>query len=729
MFVAAAAMTFIGCSKENVSENGMPVTGEKVVRSFVAEFATSRTALNDAMTRMVWSEGDQLGIYTDVETDLNVESSTYTKDAGNFSAQIDAAATKVYAYYPYYEGQGTRTHKNVSLYIEDAQTQSEAGVLNGNMVGMYASAAIAGEGQNTVLTFDPIASIIAFNIYDLENTGEAVKSVTFTPADGALSCGQHVYNLETGITDGADKNKKASATVTLTTPYVVPAEKPADKSGYIYLAVSPKNYSGGTFTVVTDAAKYTFTTESALDLTNVYAPLTIPMNLAKVRQPAPTVDHVFYDDFSTATGSGSTLFSLKVSPEDYAYYYTDPYTTTVDADGKLYVYDFKGAIKMGSSSKVVTITTPALKLIEGTKNLQVTFYANGWKSGQTLNVTASTGTVVGGSDLEMPQATSTSASEMNKSAAAFFTVYVENADATTTLTFGLANSVDKRFMLDDLTVDVHEGAFVFPPAVVVEQATISDVPAEGVADQTFTFEIRNDNGYTASVTCDGTVVTSASIADKTVTYTVSENTDTENGREGWITITLNDEASTSATVTVQQLKMIATIPGETLAYTFDVKNGGLGSGYGLKTGVLSNNGMTWTVTFGQQTYIGTNKDKDNKLKCKLGADYEKVGTPMGYTADQTQIVGIITENPMANIGKVVVSGDTDKYNPENISLVYSVDNGTYTLVETQPYDQSAGNTWTFTPVPNAYYAVVMQYGGSSYMRTNNLKVEYYTVQQ
>ncbi len=728
MFVAAAAMTFAGCSKEDVSENGAPVAGEKVVRSFVAEFATSRTSLNDAMTRMVWSEGDQLGIYTDVETDQNVASSTYTKDAGNFSAQIDAAATKVYAYYPYYDKQkdnnnNDRTHKNVSLYIQDAQTQSEAGVLNGNMVGMYASAAIAGEGQNTVLTFDPIASIIAFNIYDLENSGEAVKSVTFSPAGGEKLNGQHIYDLEAGTTQST--GSKTSVTVTLDTPYVVPAEKPADKSGYIYLVVSPKNYSGGTFKVVTDAGQYTFTTESSLDLTNVYAPLTIPMNLAKVRQPAPTVDHVFYDDFSTATGSGSTLFSLKVSPEDYAYYYTDPYTTTVDADGKLYVYDFKGAIKMGSSSKVVTITTPALKLIEGTKNLKVTFCANGWKSGQTLNVTASTGTVVGGSDLEIPQATSTSASEMNKSAAAFFTVYVENADATTTLTFGLANSVDKRFMLDDLTVDVHEGAFVFPPAVVVEQATISDVPAEGVADQTFTFEIRNDNGYTASVTCDGTVVTSASVADKTVTYTVSENTDTEKGREGWIKITLNDEASTSATVTVQQLKKIATVAGEELAYTFKADK--LGNGYGLKTGVQSNNGMTWTVTFGQLTYIGTNKD--NKLKCKLGADYEKVGTPMGYTADQTQIVGIITENPMANIGKVVVSGDTDKYNPENISLVYSVDNVTYTLVETQPYDKNAGNTWTFTPVPNAYYAVVMQYGGSSYMRTNNLKVEYYTVQQ
>lgn len=563
MFVAAAAMTFAGCSKEDVSENGAPVAGGKVVRSFVAEFATSRTTLNDAMTRMVWSEGDQLGIYTDVGTDLNVASSTYTEDAGNFSAQIDAAATKVYAYYPYYDGQYSRRHTEVSLYIEDAQNQSEAGVLNGNMVGMYASAAIAGEGQNTVLTFDPIASIIAFNIYDLENSGEAVKSVTFSPAGGEKLNGQHIYDLETGTTSST--GTKTSATVTLTTPYVVPAAKPADKSGYIYLAVSPKNYSGGTFTVVTDAAKYTFTTESALDLTNVYAPLTIPMNLAKVRQPAPTVDHIFYDDFSTA--AGTDYFSLMVSPEDYAYYYTDPYVRNGS------VYEYNGGIKMGTSSKNATITTPALKLIEGTKTLKVTFCANGWKSGQTLSVTASTGTVVGGSDLEMPIATSTGTAVndciMDKSAAATFTVYVENADATTTLTFGLANSVDNRFMLDDLTVDVHEGAFVYPPAVVVETTAITDVPAAGVTDATFTFDVRNDNNYTASVTCDGTVVTAASVADKTVTYTVSENTDTESGREGWITITLNDEASTSATVTIQQNKKVVAGAGKYVLVTSD----------------------------------------------------------------------------------------------------------------------------------------------------------------
>ena len=544
MLVAAAAMALAGCSKEDVSDNALPGSGTKATRGFTAEIASSRTTLNDAATRMKWTAGDQLGFYTDVETDLNVASSTYAEGATNFTAEIDTKATKVYAYYPYFSSQKDRTYENVSLYIEDAQTQTEAGVLNGNMVGMYASATLA-EGQNTVLTFTPIASLIAFNIYDAENNGDAVKSITFTPAGGEKLNGQHIYNLETGET--TDTGYKESATVTLTTPYAVPAAKPAGKAGYIYLAVTPKSYAGGTFTVVTDKGLYTFETTKSFDLSNVYAPQVIQMNLAKVRQPAPTVNHIFYDDFSTATGTND-YFSMKVSPADYAYYYTDTYTR----EGS--VYAFNGAIRMGVSKTTGTVTTPALKLIEGTKNLKVTFYANGWKADQALNVMASTGTVVGGSDLVMPQATDTGSGVMDKSEAALFTVYVENADATTALTFALASTtVDKRFILDDLTVDVHDGPIELTPVILADD--ITGVAAAGATDATFTYEVRNDNNYTASVECDGTVVTAASVenATKTVTYTVSKNADTENGRDGWVEIKLDDAAATSLKISVSQL--------------------------------------------------------------------------------------------------------------------------------------------------------------------------------
>lgn len=302
MLVAAAAMALAGCSKEDVSDNALPGSGIKATRGFTAEIASSRTTLNDAATRMKWTAGDQLGFYTDVETDLNVASSTYAEGATNFTAEIDTKATKVYAYYPYFSSQKDRTYENVSLYIEDAQTQTEAGVLNGNMVGMYASATLA-EGQNTVLTFTPIASLIAFNIYDAENNGDAVKSITFTPAGGEKLNGQHIYNLETGKT--TDTGYKESATVTLTTPYAVPAAKPADKAGYIYLAVTPKSYAGGTFTVVTDKNTYTFETTKVIDASNVYAPVVIPMNLV-----AATPAEDYSGTYVVLAKEGSTYFAL-----------------------------------------------------------------------------------------------------------------------------------------------------------------------------------------------------------------------------------------------------------------------------------------------------------------------------------------------------------------------------------------------------------------------------------
>lgn len=306
MLVAAAAMALAGCSKEDVSDNALPGSGTKATRGFTAEIASSRTTLNGDATRMKWTAGDQLGFYTDVETDLNVASSTYAEGATNFTAEIDTKATKVYAYYPYFKSQmdkdTPRTHENVSLYIEDAQTQTEAGVLNGNMVGMYASATLA-EGQNTVLTFTPIASLIAFNIYDAENNGDAVKSITFTPAGGEKLNGQHIYNLETGETTST--GTKESATVTLTTPYAVPAAKPAGKAGYIYLAVTPKSYAGGTFTVVTDKNTYTFETTKVIDASNVYAPVIIPMNLV-----AATPAEDYSGTYVVLAKEGSTYFAL-----------------------------------------------------------------------------------------------------------------------------------------------------------------------------------------------------------------------------------------------------------------------------------------------------------------------------------------------------------------------------------------------------------------------------------
>lgn len=162
------------------------------------------------------------------------------------------------------------------------------------------------------------------------------------------------------------------------------------------------------------------------------------------------------------------------------------------------------------------------------------------------------------------------------------------------------------------------------------------------------------------------------------------------------------------------------ITTETLVAKF-VADGIGSSGYSAYEGVTSNE-KKWTVTFGQGTYVGTNKTK--KANCKLGTKYEKVGTPCGYNATKTQVAAVISESALANVSKVVVNGDTDTNNPEKISLVYSTDGTTYSLIETKTYSK-AGNEFTFTKIATAYYAIVLYYSGSSFMRTKDLVASFY----
>ena len=164
------------------------------------------------------------------------------------------------------------------------------------------------------------------------------------------------------------------------------------------------------------------------------------------------------------------------------------------------------------------------------------------------------------------------------------------------------------------------------------------------------------------------------------------------------------------------------IAAETLVAKFVATS--IGSGYKAHEGVTSNE-KKWTVTFGQGNYVGTNKDK--KANCKLGTKYEKVGTPCGYTANQTMVAAIISESALANVSKVVVNGDTDTKTPEKISLVYSTDGTTYSLIETKTYSK-AGNEFTFAKKASAYYAVVLYHKGGGtdiFMRTKDLVVSFY----
>lgn len=68
-------------------------------------------------------------------------------------------------------------------------------------------------------------------------------------------------------------------------------------------------------------------------------------------------------------------------------------------------------------------------------------------------------------------------------------------------------------------------------------SNISGVSVDGVTDATTSFTAQNLT-EAITVTCDGTVVTTATVTDSTITYSVSKN-ETDSPREGWIKLAAN----------------------------------------------------------------------------------------------------------------------------------------------------------------------------------------------
>ena len=89
----------------------------------------------------------------------------------------------------------------------------------------------------------------------------------------------------------------------------------------------------------------------------------------------------------------------------------------------------------------------------------------------------------------------------------------------------------------------------------IEAADITGVAAAGVADATATITISNGDGWAASVTPDGTVVTAASIAGNVITYTVAANTGA--AREGKITVKLAKAGNDDVTKDIKVAQLAA----------------------------------------------------------------------------------------------------------------------------------------------------------------------------
>ena len=245
----------------------------------------------------------------------------------------------------------------------------------------------------------------------------------------------------------------------------------------------------------------------------------------------------------------------------------------------------------------------------------------------------------------------------------------------------------------------------------ITKTDISNVPAAGVSSATTSVTFADNDGWTARVTPDGTIVTVANISGNTITYSVAQNTG--NARTGSIEVTLSKSGRTdvSATISVQQAQAAG---ADALVYTLTaVATGSNGTPHNAydKPATVTIEGIDWSVTansymvpwrFGGKSL--TNVDREFHSMTKLENSINKI--------DITNGTATLTVNSMT----LIVASDSEFAN------VVSTVPLTFVAGEVVTANRPSGVDWT-----GCYYKVVYNVttSGTSNQYVQFVKAEFY----
>ena len=305
MILAAVATTFASCTKEIDTKDNEPVAG-KMKTVTVKTSIDTRTTLDANHENIVWSAGDKISIFNDVDN-TNLEKEYVA--GGDLEVTVPAATEEIYAHYPYYSG-NTSGPASASVYISNKQEQKNPGELNGYYYPMVAKGTVKEEtnGDETIykaiVSLYPVASALALNIYHSGLSGEeaeTVSSVKVTPSSANTG---FIGRQTTDLTqDGIQYTTAGSSdpiTVTLTNPLTLGNAKPADKQkfdGQIYVCLAKQSYANVTFEIQTNKGKYTITSsDTPFDcVNNDFIPVNINLNKATFEEKETAVDPTAYN--------------------------------------------------------------------------------------------------------------------------------------------------------------------------------------------------------------------------------------------------------------------------------------------------------------------------------------------------------------------------------------------------------------------------------------------------
>lgn len=258
--IAAAAMAVVSCTKE-IESNEIGIPSGKMKTISIRTSIDTKTTLDDDHNGIVWSSGDDISIFNDVEN-TNLQR-TYSSDVPDLVVEVPEETKEIYAHYPYYSGNATGP-TSVSVYISNSQTQKNPGELAGYYYPMVAKGTVTSDNK-ALVKFYPVASALALNIYKTglsDGEVETVSSVKVTPLSNSGFIGRQITDITGDNIEYSSAESSESIVVSIVNPLTLGKTKPENKKtfeGQIYVCLAKQSYSNVKFEITTNKGTYTIT--------------------------------------------------------------------------------------------------------------------------------------------------------------------------------------------------------------------------------------------------------------------------------------------------------------------------------------------------------------------------------------------------------------------------------------------------------------------------------------
>ena len=531
VLVAAAAMALASCQKNEIDG---PVKKEVhfTIKAGISDTKTTITDNGDGTYTPSWTVGDMIGVMFELGDGENKDTEFTAKTVENGVATFEGKYTfatndegsvdgQLYAFYPSAAFNKSYSDGEVRLDLKAVQkpTSSSFDPSCDLLIAKPCDYIAEATGDQTEVVIDNMyfarmMSVLRINLKSEFLSNETVKSVSFN-AEGMHLTGAMRFNLAEGTFKG---NQTTSGNSEVKAEYSDDPVAVAGEKNSVYLVVAPVTIPSGTtltFTIETEnydiVKTVTAPSEKVLPVGNVAV---INLNIAEENCTAKTED--------TSDYSGTYAILAKRTTGGYWYMTNDLGT----ASTKRFT-----AEEAGEALPEEGVTLGASKLWQVSKSGEY-YTVKSVGANQYITWPSGNSADLGGVGIEFTIEKKEDGTYNLSYAASDETRYLSLNGTTGNNYFALYKSGQKADLSLIPAVQGEE------PATLTATAP-SQMSAEG-GNGSFTYELKNPkDGVQLNATTEAAWITSVTVGDGEVTYTVTAN-ESEEAREAVITLTYGD---------------------------------------------------------------------------------------------------------------------------------------------------------------------------------------------